>query len=656
MEKYNDFPADLRVEWVAADTETRTFVDGIAIETAELERLTRTNGQKWCREHLSIDTYAWIISDGRHVAIYSSFDEFAVFMVAHRVKAVWFYNAIFDFSQIDYAVLSSDTWTQATGKMTAFSFRSLHSEFGQRYSYEFCVPYKGHGKKSDRHTHLHRFTCYDFKNFLHGGLAKILRDLHVVDFDGKPIAKLTMDYQTGDDFAYMAADVLGLFHAVRLFSDSLYREFGYKLSGIKPDAITAGGLSAKIMLSYLYPGRDARAAKKAFQFFHKSTLSLDTFYRSHDLYRGGLTIINERYKGKSLTSGIYRFDINSMYPFIMSKMPDIVGLPLRMSYDEYKRRDHTGMVYILEISECYGKVKADKIPIWYDRISKEYTSTIHFDSVEYGGTLFIFDFEFNEIKNWYNDIDVDVCAVYELYTRESAGYANFVRAGYTLKERATKEKDGTTRAIAKLLLNSAYGKLSQNPRHIETEFTLIDGAVRMTRTGVEDVATDTILSVVQGAYVTAAARTYWCTLARSICGENVADLLVYGDTDSFHTLCPYDDTDPVTLGKLKDETDGAPFNFCKYLAPKTYFDAHVVDDKVVDIEFHSKGINTAAVDSFFKQGDGYMTPAEIDNGFNYGAHFASLSALNVPGGKVLCSLYKSLNNEIDMEEHYATKL
>lgn len=637
----NTFPAGCRVEWAAADTETLTFIDGVALSEAEIKALGGTRKTSWFRKHTTVRAYAWIISDGVHLAIFPDFEQFAAFCAEKMVSVVWWYNAKFDFANIDYEILKSGWKMQERGKLGHCCFRSLHSEFGARYQYAIAYNHKGRNGSEAAHMTKH----LDFCNIFGGGLAKILESFDVRDYEGNTIRKLTADYQEGASVEYMANDAHGLFHAVRIASDFLFANFGLRLAGDKPDAITAGGLAKKLLLRTIYKhDHDDAERTRHYRTSHGIFKENDRWYRKRGIYRGAITFLNPRYANRVITRPMYRYDVNSMYPSIMAEMPDIKSAPRRITWTEYeKRRGRPGFLYVIEFSSIRGEMRPGMLPLWYDNTAPvpEYTEHVDFSTENNGGfPLLMFDMEWDELQNYY-DFGFEPACVYEYKVAEEPGYSEFVAMAYAMKREGKKNGDKVKEAFAKLLLNSSYGKLAENATRRDT-FRVLDAetdTVKM-KTGKTKTTEERLLSVLQGAYITAGARVKLMRYIREICPVPARDF-IYCDTDSVHAFTLYDGCDPYRLGAMKNECDGAPFNFIKYLAPKTYFDAHVEGGAVVDIEIHSKGIATKNIKDELKG----KTPEEIAARFAVGEKFQSLSGMNVPGGKALIPLSKFLCKE-----------
>lgn len=670
---FNDFEPFAKVVWGASDTETFTYIDGVKVSENELKELGKTQPQAFFRKHASVRVWAWQFSDGAHFFVTNDFDEYINFLCEHKVKAVWFYNAKFDFAQIDYQILTHNPPYRPVKdddkKSTPWTYSSLHSDKGGRYSLKLWTPYKAHGKgsrKANRHEHTTATTFYDFCNIFGGGLARLLKEFNVTDFDGNPIRKSTLDYQGVDEFAltqadfeYLKNDTCGLYHLIRTASETLTELTGYTLTKAKPDVMTAGGLAKKVLLDYLYP--NAENKKKAFQREHPITVEQDKFFRDYRLYNGGECLLNDRFKGKLITESemqarfglcMRRYDVNSEYPFVMSRMPDIYGKATVMPLNKWLKsskefRESHIAIYIFD--ELHGTLKDGYIPCFRNGYTGDYEREIDIDT-----RYLLFEHELNELEHWY-DINNDCHRVIVYAAREIDGYKRFINDFYELKKTSKKNGDKAKTAFAKLLLNSSYGKLAERVvRDITVrEINPETGAIHLVGRGEQEIDESSMLSIVQGAYVTASARVWILSHIREICNEKVAERLVYCDTDSVHAFAVYDKANAYDLGGFKDESPENGFNAIKYIAPKCYFDAEIdsTTDKTLDIEIHSKGLNIKVIESEFTNGvtekDGVKTPSwknikDINKRFSYGEKFQPLSGMNIKGGKALIPIEKYL--------------
>lgn len=640
------------IEYLSADTEAHTLIDGVKVTTDELYALGREKTASWLRQHVTVHVYAWLLSDGRNTACFETWEAFSDFCASHRVGTVWWYNAKYDFSHIDYALLTTGWTLKDAGKLQDREYKSLHGRQGQRYSLTVAKAYRN----PNRHTYTHTTKHLDLCNIFNGGLAKNLAAFNVTDFDGRPVRKLEMDYQGDPDTpearAYMENDVVGLYHLVRVCDAFLSDKWGYRLAVAKPDVMTAGGLAKKVLLSYCNGfSRDHKENVREFQFWHKITVATDKFYRGHGLYRGGMTLCNANYQNRHVHGPIYKYDINSMYPYQMSVMPDLIGQAYTFTYAAWQARDDKDRyVAVFEIQTAYGTLRDGMLPVFYNIQVNEYQAVINLTGAEQSH-LFFAD-EWAELNKWY-DITAEISYVYAFTKAPAYGFKRFVKDNYEGKREAKRTGNKVMEAFCKLELNSSYGKLSESPYKEKShrEINPETGAVVLVEDGGE-IDEKVLLSVVLGAQITSMARCQLMRLVREICPVPSRDLL-YTDTDSIISLTPYAHPDAYTLGALKDETvtDGVavPYTDAKFLAPKSYLLYRTLPDGTHDMDVHTKGLPLAAIKAETVEEAATTNKIHKDlpvdvliSKFKAGEKYIALSAMNVRGGKALVPVLKEL--------------
>lgn len=671
-EKGHDYLKPSKACTFAIDTETQVYFKGRILSQKSLFKKLQKLSTEERRKALSNVTWAWQCYDELNgFFMTNDFYEWLAYHCRCSYKFGWCYNATFDFAQIDYELLATgkDKWTphmhekrgsgKGYNKGQPWTYESVHSDMGARYAYKLWIPYKN----KDRHEYVHAVEFRDFAKFVPGGLAKLLKDLKVKDNDGNDVRKLTMSYQAVDtnnlkeaDIDYCANDVKGLYFAIKKFNGSIEEQSNGEchIFGKDTNLMTAGGFAKRELLRSMYPNlNDYRKRIKQYQKEHPLTVEQDKFVRDNHLYRGGIVLINPRYKGKMLTkammkSPMYRYDVNSEYPYAMSIANDLIGQPIKKPLEEWlsmsdEERSQYEAVYVL--MGAYGTVKKGCIGVWYDPFEMRYV-----DEINESGMHLMFERELNEMSQWYDDFEID-CKTVLLWKKGERVYAPFVNKNYAIKAQAKKDGNPTLQLATKLEINNAYGKLAERSERITGHYELSDdtGAIHFVRDDTE-VDAKSMMNVVVGSLITAIARCYILSKIREMCGNRITYLFVYIDTDSIHAFAKYDKADAFTLGGLKLE---AVCDAIKYIAPKTYIDILTVqkDDTVnmevkkdgtvhCDFEIHSKGINVNAVilDLMKKQkGKRHKMPTVelLDRKIAYGAKYICLIAMNVKGGKVL---------------------
>lgn len=655
----------------AIDTETQVYFDGKILETKKLFKRVRNLNNEQKRMRLHNVTWAWQCYDEVNgFFMTNNFYEFLAYQCRAGFKFGWCYNSTFDFAQIDYEILATgkDKWTphkhetkgsgKGYNKGQAWTYESIHNDMGARYAYKLWVPYKHY----DRHNYVHAVEYRDFMKLVTGGLAKLLNDLNVVDLEGNPIRKLTMEYQavdtnnlSEDEIDYCANDVKGLYFAIKQFNETIEDQSNNEchIFGEETNIMTAGGFAKHELLRSLYPNiKKKRNRIKLFQKDHPIMKEQDDYLRKNYLYRGGVSFVNPFYKGKLLTSKqmgttMKRYDVNSEYPYAMAQINDLVGRPIRRTLKEYdamtkEEKDKYEAVFIL--TSVYGDVKPNYLGLWYNPFKKDFV-----EHIDEEGTHLIFERELNEMLNWYDNLEY-TCDEVLLWKKGKKAYAPFVIENYALKAQAKKDHNPTLQQATKLKLNSSYGKLAERLERVKGHYELNaeTGAVHFVREETE-IDLSSSMNVAIGALITCVARCYILSKIREVCAGDIKHKFVYIDTDSIHAFVDgYDKADAFALGGLKLE---ATCEAVKYIAPKTYIDIeHINKDGTIDynaFEVHSKGINLSAIIKDLKKKqkgkkNNKPTLDLIDRKINYGAQYICLVAMNVKGGKVLIPTQKFL--------------
>lgn len=672
-ERGRDYLKPCKACTFAMDTETQVYLDGKLLDVKKLAKKIKAMTTDERRRRISNVTWAWQAYDEANgFFMTNDFETYLSYCCACGYKFGWLYNSTFDFAQIDYEVLAKgrEKWKphvhaekgsgKAYNKGQPYTFESVHNDMGARYAYKLWFPYRN----ADRHIYCHAVEIHDFMKLLVGGLRRVLEDLDVCDNDGQPLRKLTMEYQavdtdnlTQEEIEYCAVDVKGLYFAVKKFNETIEAQSNGEshIYGEETNIMTAGSFAKRELLRSMYPNKKPRFRLEAFQREHPLTAAQDEYLRKNYLYRGGISFVNPRYKGQLLTASkmgepMRRYDVNSEYPYAMSIIDDLIGAPFKKKYADYlkmKNKDAYEAVLILE--SVSGSVKSGYLGIWYDPFKRDFVREI-----DERGTHLMFEREFDEMLNWYDDVEYS-CEYVLLWKKGKKAYKPFVDENYALKAQAKKDNNRTLQACAKLKLNSSYGKLSERLERVKGHYELNEdtGAIHFV---IDETETETkcAMNVAIGALVTATARVYILSKIREVCkGAEMSKRFVYIDTDSIHAFADYDKADPFTLGGLKLE---ATCDAVKYIAPKTYADVEKVEkDGTIEfgnIEIHSKGVSTSAVVAALKKKQkgkkkGRPTLGLLDAKIAYGQKYLVLCAMNVKGGKVLLPVEKYLaRNEL----------
>lgn len=628
LDTISKFPHE---EFLSADTETKLYIGDNQITAEELFNITSKlkKPNQYIKDNVNVKAYAFMLSNGVSFALFQCIEDFLTACAMFNVKRVYWYNARFDFALFDYYLLNNE-WNDITSlleqdskryrRMPKNTYQNLIGDYGQRYQMRLWVEYRN--RKSA--VKVHNFKMLDICNVFGGGLDANLKAWNIKSVLGEDVRKLHMDYDKAsldneNDLMYMLNDTLGL-HLLSIKIDEEMKELtGYSL--FKGEFMTSGGLARKTLLKMLFKSSD-KENLRMFKAFFPMTKEQDEDYRFHALYKGGIAVVNP-YKVGIVQKQIYKYDSNSMYPDKMLKMEYPIREGKEIEHTKKSFKKTKGKLYLLYLDNFSGYLYDNMIPIYQNRINNKYEDA--FREVQ---PIYIWYEELQELKNWY-DLDYTILKVIEFNARKPKGIIDYINTFYTIK---CTEK-GAKKQGAKLLLNSAYGKLAQKIQRVVLTYKLNeDGISTLYELGM-DIDEKQMLSVLVGSRVTCLSRVDLMKHIRDICKNNPKEYFVYCDTDSIHSLLPYDKCDDKEIGKYKCE---GIFKYGLYLAPKTY----ILNDGE-DFDVHCKGVNTNVVYNELK-GKTFKDACKIFKGNRL---FKCLCGLNVKGGKALVWLNKMIVKE-----------
>jgi hypothetical protein len=272
-------------------------------------------------------------------------------------------------------------------------------------------------------------------------------------------------------------------------------------------------------------------------------------------YRGGFAYADTRFKGKRVGAGRV-YDVNSLYPSVMYDRVLPYGEPRWFRGAPEITQDHPLFVVSLTL---IAKLKPGHIPCIQIKGSPHFAETVYQTDITEPTTLTCTNVD---LALWMDHYDIDVLSWNGGW--KFHGITGFFKE-YIDKWMAVKENsDGGLRFIAKLHLNSLYGKFATNP-DVTPKVPILDenGVVKLV-VGEEEKRNPVYTPV--GVFITAYARDVTIRAAQ----QNY-DTFAYADTDSLHLLVNADppglDVHPSKLGAWKYE--GA-FTEAIYVRAKCY--------------------------------------------------------------------------------------
>lgn len=350
------------------------------------------------------------------------------------------------------------------------------------------------------------------------------------------------------------------------------REKGHKITDEEKEYLKHDVMIMSLALEKMFEMKITRMtiASNAMNFF-KDTISKKRFEEwfkpplyDKDLrqaYKGGFTYLNEIYRGKEVKEGIV-LDVNSLYPSVMyySPMPYGEGI----YFDGKYVPDKLYNLYIQNIT-CQFRIKKDMIPTIQIKnnlsfVPTEYLLSSNGESIN----LTLTNVDLKLFLEHYEIYDVSYNWGWK-YKSSTKIFKSYIDYWNELKVKATKEGNKPLRTIAKLMLNSLYGKFAASPEG-RSKIPYLDNNIVKYKLSELEERTAYYLPI--SIFITSWARDRTIRSAQAVYHR-----FIYADTDSLHlegTDIPENllisDTE---LGKWKIEST---FKRGKYLRQKCYIE------------------------------------------------------------------------------------
>lgn len=453
--------------------------------------------------------WAWAIADVSHEPTASYGTDLSSFIdsISEFDFEVWFHNLAFDGSFIiDFIMRQGYVWVKENprpGQLT-----TLISMMGKFYSIQV------HWKNGNE-TH--------FKD----SLKKIPMSVKEVGPTyGMPETKGDLDYNkprpvgyepTADEWDYITRDVVIVAKALAIQLDA-----GLKKLTVGSDALTEF--------------RSVFGSRRFNKYFPLLSDEMDSTIRT--AYRGGWTYCDSRSSGRRVGKG-QTLDVNSLYPYIMKTAKLPYGLPRWFEGPP----DESQGIYIVSVT-ITGKLRKNHLPMIQAKKSMFYKPTDYLTDIDEPITMSVTNVDW-QLMNEHYDLTV---WTYNggLYFKSSYGFFDeYVTKWSTVKE----QSKGGMRAIAKLFLNSLYGKFGTNP-DVTGKYPIFEDDQVKLRKGDDDMREPVYTAM--AVFITSYARELTIRAA-----QKNYKYFAYADTDSIHLLTQDDpidiDVHPTSLGAWKRE-------------------------------------------------------------------------------------------------------
>lgn len=476
----------------------------------------------------------------------TSLETFMELIFSLKNPVIYFHNLKFDI-QFIIPWLFTNGYTHVKGKPKKNEFGTLITDMNVYYATNVCTVLKG---KTNTIKFLDSYKKLPFKVSV---LAKSY---------GLEITKGEIDYNlfrpvgyvpTAEEIDYVIRDVLIVSKVLKIYIDK-----GYTKMTIASDCMEDFKKSV---------------TPKMFDIlFHPLPLDEDGFIR--EAYKGGWVYCNPEIAGKDIHGGMV-LDVNSLYPWAMRDNDNALpcGEPLFFT-GRYEGNEICGYPLYVQRMRVSFKLKEGKLPTIQLRKSFGYNATHYLTETNNGEeveiTLTSVDLEL--FKEQYDIIKVKYLDGY-CFRMMRGIFDKYIDKWYKIKS----ESELAEKAIAKLFLNSLYGKFAMAKLTKSREPEMVDEVVKYKMQKYQDeFGNEVDYEISKGVYVpmacfiTAYARRKTITTAQKLHDQG---RFLYSDTDSVHisgTEDPvYIEISPDILGAWKKES---VFEKAKFLRAKTYIE------------------------------------------------------------------------------------
>ena len=289
-----------------------------------------------------------------------------------------------------------------------------------------------------------------------------------------------------------------------------------------------------------------------------------------EAYRGGRSQVNPMY-ANAILHNVKRYDVNSMYPYVMYTKQLPIGKPIKIDkIDEYNFE-----LYKIEVKFT---LKEGHLPTLLKK-NFVFGGGTYYENLDNLETIWISSIDYKLLLKHY---DIECIVFLEMWGFETVDFLfkKYIDKWYAIKNR----EKGAKKQVAKLMLNSLYGKFGSNCQG-RSKLPLLDedGSLTFKNTEVQKMRKYYLpiaIAIVSYAHE---------IIDDAICSTGV-DKFVYCDTDSVHTLgdLPVEMIDNKKLGKFKLESVEL---ISKYVRQKTYVYKELNDKGNIEYTITCAGMN-----------------------------------------------------------------
>ena len=467
---------------------------------------------------------------------YNNIDNFFEYF-KDKKETCYFHNLRFDGEFIiSYLFTHGFNHVKDKKELESNTFTTLISDKGVFYSMTICF------KKN--HKVNHSLTLLDSLKVLPFSVDVIAKTFNL------EFSKLKIEYNqyrpinhklTEQEISYLKNDVL----IVALALQELFKQNLVKMT------------TASNALSHY---KELMTKDKFEKYFPILDYNIDKDIRKS--YKGGFTYLNPKYKNSVVSSG-FVLDVNSLYPSVMYY--NMLPYDQPIYYTGKYEKDKLYNIYIQHIC-CMFELKENSIPTIQIKgsigfIPTEYLTNSKGEYID----LYLTNVDLDLFFDNYNVYGIEYISGYKFKSTDKL-FKQYIDYWIGIKNQATIDGNAGLRTIAKLMLNSLYGKFALNP-NVQSKYPTLDenGVIKYALGQAE---TRDAIYVPVGVFVTSYARQKTISSAKKM-----GDRFIYADTDSLHLIdseipdCL--EIDDIKLGAWKIEE---VFKRGKYIRAKTYIE------------------------------------------------------------------------------------
>lgn len=546
-------------------------------------------------------TYVWAwsvceIGNVENILYGNSIESFIEFCEKQKNATLYFHNLKFDSEFIIcYLLENGFKHVQDKEEIEDKTFTTIISDMGMFYELKIYF------KKDKQKKKAIKVTIYDSLKIIPFSVSEIAKAFNLEE------SKLTLDYNakreeghelTSEEKAYITNDVVIVAKALEvIFSEKLNK-------------MTQGS-------NALSDFKNILGKEKFEHYFPSLPIDLDDDLRKS--YKGGFTYLNPIYKEKDVGEGSV-LDVNSLYPYVLRTKLLPYGEPI--FFEGKYKEDKVYPLYIQMIVTEF-KIKENKIPTIQIKNSRIFLSNEYIkDSGDEPICLVLTNVDLKLFLEQYDIISIKYECGWKFKGKEDI-FNEYIDKWIQRKIQATIDKNKGQRTLAKLMLNSLYGKFATSLIVSSKSPILEDGVVHY-KLNKEEIKEGLYLPV--ASFCTSYAREITIRTSQAITDYSIAkygeDRYIYSDTDSIHSLLTLDelkefcDIDDVRLGAWKCE---GVFKRAKFIRQKCYIED--IDGK---IKITCAGLPKSCYE--------YVTWENFKTGFTCGG---KLTYSHVKGGIIL---------------------